>query len=180
MKYTIVYLLKGKAKNYHRSLVNEISSKFKIKNLNRNIDSHLTLKIPFRTNKIKELEKILAKFSKTQKNSKIDLKRISYFHKRVIYMKAEFSKQSEKAYKLFLKELKKISWLKWRKDDKNLRKLGRFHATLGFARNDRQFKNIWNYLKKKKFNFEQSFDSISILKKPGKRWQTYKTFKFKK
>ena len=42
--YVLVYLIKGRAKKYHLSLSRDLSKKFRIKNVGRRIEPHITLK----------------------------------------------------------------------------------------------------------------------------------------
>lgn len=176
MKYAIVYLVKGKVGTYHKKLVNKFSSMFKIKNLNSYISPHLTLKAPFMTKKIKDIETVLKKFVINHKPTIIKMHKIGYFDKHVLYMKADFSNKANNIYKDLIRCLRKISWMRWRKYDEIP---GKFHATLGYAKNQGQFEEMWEYLMKQKFNFTLKFDNLTIIKKVNNKWVVHRIFKIK-
>ncbi|MFA5953211.1 MAG: 2'-5' RNA ligase family protein [Candidatus Pacearchaeota archaeon] len=178
MKYIIVYLIRGEAGKYHKMLVNNFSKKFKIKNLNYHIQTHITLKYPFETKNIKDIEKVLMNFSKVQKSSLIKIKKIGHFRNHVLYLKTEFSKDSKLLFSNLIKILINIPRMRERKIDLIAR--DNFHATLGYAKSEVQFKEMWDFLKTKHFKFNVLFDNITILKKNDKdRWRIHKIFEIK-
>ena len=174
MKYALVYLMKGDVRKYHKGLVKKLAKKFNEPYLLKNpIPSHATLKYPFRTNKINEIEHIIKEFVKKQKPAKIQIKKINNFHKKVIYLQLDFSKKAIKTYKELIRELNKVSWLKWGEFDKK----EKFHATLIYNNIPKNFKKIWGYISKLKPKFNLKFDNVSILIKPKNYWKVYKTYK---
>lgn len=176
MKYSIVYLIRGKTEKFHKKKVKELALKFKEPYLLDNpIPSHATLKYPFLTNRIKEIEIMLKKFTENQNKSLIKIRKVKNFHKKVIYLKLDFSKESTKVFNNLIKELKKLKWLDWRKLD-NKRK---FHATLIYGNTPESFKKIWREVSKLKPKFDLNLDNITILKKLRKHWKIYKTFEIK-
>jgi len=173
MKYAIVYLLRGKIRGYHKKLVKELAQKFKENYLTKKnpIPPHITLKSPFRTKYIKEIEKIIKDFTKIKKPSKIKIKGFGNFNKSVIFLKTKFSRKGYKVQKELLNKL----GLKTQKFDKKWKP----HSTIGFSNTKKRFNQMWKYVKSKNPKFDLKFDNITILKKPRKYWKIYKTFNIK-
>ena len=91
MKCAIVYLIKGKAKSYHKRLTRKISRRFKINCVSDKIELHITLKYfnqDLNNRKRKQIEKVLEDFVKAHKKSKIKLKGIGHFGRKVIFIDA--------------------------------------------------------------------------------------------
>lgn len=176
MKYVIVYLLQGEAKTYHKKLVKKLAIKFKEQYLTKNpVPSHATLKYSFETKKIKEIEELLKRFCKKHKSTNLKIRKINNLHKKIIYLQLDFSKEAIKIYRDLIKELKKVSWLRWRKYDKIGNK---FHVTLIYGNIAKHFKEIWEYISTLKPKFDLKFNNIAILKKQ-KYWKIHKVFKIK-
>ena len=176
MKLVIVYLIKGKAEKYHKQLVKEVGPKFGEKYMIENpLPSHVTLKSPFETNNIKEIEKLLEEFVKTEKQSKIEINGFKNFKRFVAFLNTKFSKQTLKTQKHLLKKLQKIG-IKSHEFDKKFKP----HATISYGNTKTSFNNIWNYLKTlDKPNFDLKLNNIAIMKKGKKYWKVYKEFKIK-
>lgn len=177
MKYSIAYLIKGNAEEYQRKIMREFSDVFDIRDLNNHIPPHITLKAPFETDNINELDKLLSNFAKNSKAGKVNLGGLGHFDNRVIYMDSKFSSDAKAVYNNLIKELEKVGWLTWRDYDK----LGNFHATLTYCENEEQYKECWEYFSKlKTAMFDLKFDNISILVKNSEGdWEVYKEFKIK-
>ena len=63
MKYSIFYLIKGKAGKHQQKLVKEVGPKFGENYMIENpLHSHIALKSPFEIKDIKPLEKLLKEF----------------------------------------------------------------------------------------------------------------------
>ena len=174
MKYAIVYLIRGKAEKYHQKLVREVGPKFGENYLLENpLPSHVTLKSPFRTNKIKKIELLIRAFVKKQHQYGILMGNFGNFRKFVIFSKTKFSRPARKIQKNLIKELKKLKGLKFQRYDLHFKP----HATIAYGNTKINFNLIWNYLKKKnKQKFNLKFDNISIIRKP-KYWEIYKIYK---
>lgn len=171
--YVIVYLIKGEAKKYQKNLINELSRKFKIKNLNNHIPPHITFKEPFTTNNIKEIEDIITNICKQSKKYPVKIKGFGNFYKKVLFLDVRLSFKARRVYKRLLKELKKVKWMHWGKYDG----LGTFHSTIAYTKNKKQFSNIMEYLFGRKPSYNLEFDNITLLKEVGKNWRVYKVFK---
>ncbi|MFH1840407.1 MAG: 2'-5' RNA ligase family protein [Nanoarchaeota archaeon] len=174
MEYRIVYLIKGKAEKYHKKLIKDLAKEYNQSVPPKVFPSHATLKYRFETNRIKELESLLKNFVKKQKLAKIKIKRTMQFHDRVACLKLDFSKEANQVYKNLKKELEKISWLTWKEQDKML---GKFHSSLIFNEDPKEFKKIWKDTSKIKINFDLNFDNLAILKRSRKYWKIHKVFR---
>jgi len=175
MKYSIFCLLKGKAKIYHQKLVKEYAKKFnELYLIQFPLPSHITLKYPFEASEsmIKHLEEKLKEFCKTHKKSSILLSKISNFDKKVVIIKATFSKEAIKDYKELMQTLEK-SGIKLKKFDKEKK----FHATIVYGNSKESFEKIWKSASKLKPNLKIYLDNITLMKKSGKFWKVYKTFR---
>jgi hypothetical protein len=62
MRYVIVCLIKGEALAFHEKLVEDICEKFKVKR--QRLPAHFTIKAPFETEKILELESLVESYCK--------------------------------------------------------------------------------------------------------------------
>lgn len=176
MKYTIVYLIRGKPEKYHKKLVKDLAKKYDQRIPLKVFPSHATLKYWFETDKIKEIENLLKNFVKKQKPAKIKIRKTMQFHNRAACLKLDFSPKANKIYKNLRKELKKLSWLTWKEQDDIL---GKFHAAILFNENPKEFKKIWKDISKIRNNFDLDFDNIAILKRPKKYWKIHKVFEIK-
>jgi 2'-5' RNA ligase len=176
MKYAIVYLLKGEAQKYHKKLVRELALKFNEPYILDNpIPSHVTLKYPFKTDKINEIDKLLSEFVRDNKSSKARIRKIDNFHKKIVFLKVEFSKFAINNIRKLMKELKTITWLDWGEFDEK----EKFHATLVYGNTPESFNKIWKYVFEIKPKFNLELDNITILKKPRKYWKIHKVYKLK-
>lgn len=177
MHYLLVYLLSGDAEKFHNKTVREVTFKFDVNHvLNQDIAPHITLKYPFETNNIEELEDFLVNFCNNQVAEKIELDGFNHFDDRVVFMKVKFSKAALKVYESLYKELKKFAWMQWDKfDSVNMK----FHSTIASDDINNKFDAIFNFLKEKDYRFELKFDNISILKYENEHWDIYRKFKIK-
>jgi 2'-5' RNA ligase len=174
MRYFIGYLIMGAAKEYQEKLIRKICGEFDVRNLNEHVPAHFTLKSPFETEEISEVEKLLEKFCKGEKVSDIKVDRIGSFEERIIFLDGEPSNGAENTFNGLIEELRKIDWMEFRKyelSDVN------FHSTLARARSPEQFKEIIKFLKNEKMAFELKFDNIAIFENVGRKWKVYREFR---
>jgi len=174
MKYSIVFLIKGKADKYNQKLVELVGPKFGENYIVENpLPSHITLKSPFELKNSEKLEKNLKEFIKRHHISKIKIKGFGNFKRFVSFMDVKFSKESLNIQKDLIKEIVELG-IRANKFDKEFKP----HATVAYGNTKETFDKIWNYLKIKKApNFDLKFDNICILKKAKKGWKIYKTFR---
>lgn len=176
MRYSLAYLLTGDLKKYHKNLTKDLAKRFDEPYILDNpIPAHITLKYPFSTSKIKEIEILLTEFVKNNNSYPIKIKKIANFHKKVIVLHADFSNGAIKTHRRLMKELKQIKGLEWNKFDKE----EKFHITLIYGNTPKNFKRIWDYATYLKPDFDIEFDNITILKKPRKYWRIYRIYRLK-
>lgn len=175
MKYMIGYLIKGEAKEYQEGLIDRISGKFGTRNLNGHIPAHFTLKSPFETDDINEVERLLEEFCRGEESSDMKIEGIGSFHDRVIFIVGEFSNEGIETFRRLIKELGKIDWMEFHKYDLEE---GTLHSTLARAKDIEQFGDIMRFLSDKKKCFDVEFDNIVILVKGENGWNIYREFGF--
>ncbi|WP_125154286.1 2'-5' RNA ligase family protein [Clostridium rectalis] len=175
-RYVIVCLLKGEILKFHNSLVEDICLNFKVKR--QKLPAHFTIKAPFETDKINQIELILEKFMLDKYKEKILVNGFNHFRSDVVFMKVSLCDKALDIHDSFIKELKKISWLTWKNHEgESNNKI--FHCTLVSGLKDNKFYPIWEYVNNYTANFHSYFDNISILKWEDRKWVTYKQFYFK-
>ncbi|MFH1209417.1 MAG: 2'-5' RNA ligase family protein [archaeon] len=175
MKYSICYLLRGDVAKFHKQKVRELAKKFNELYLLENpIPSHTTLKYPFITQRIKEIEDMLKEFVKKQKKGKIEVRKVTNFNKKAVCLQLSFSKKANKTFKGLVKKLHKFDWLEWGVYDKTID--GKFHSTLIYGNTPANFKRIWKEVSDLKIKFDLEFNNITILKKQRKYWKIHKVY----
>ena len=174
MKYAIVCLIKGDAEKFSETIRSDVAKKFNVtRAIKKNPPSHITLKYPFETKKIKELEKIIENFGNSNKRAKYKLNGYDSFGKNVIFIKIEPSNEMTNIHKKLIDELKKIKWMTWKKFDGNVH----FHASVAHSDiNENNFDEIWNYVNQNKPKFDLFFDNITLLKLIDGVWKVHKEF----
>lgn len=177
MKYVLVCLLRGKIEKYHQNLVKKVGPKFGENYMIENpIPSHITLKYPFETNEIFILERILSRFCKDNKSTKIKIDGFGNFRRFVSFLKVNFSKEAKKVRKSLLNEIEKINGIKFEEIDKKYKP----HATISYGNTKENFDQIWDYLKQlDKPESNLLFDNVTILSKPKRYWQVHKIYNLK-
>jgi len=176
MKYFLGYLIKGEAKKFHQDLTKKISEKFGVSNVSARVPPHLTLKIPFSTNRISEVEDLLFNFCEKNEPTELKLYGFGHFGERVVFMKAHPSKEMEITVESLTRELETIKWLRLDKHDMNRN----FHATLANYDIRPKYQAIWEYLMSlPPLNFDLYLDNLAVLIKKNNRWLISKEFVFK-
>ena len=176
MKLSIFYLIKGESDKYVQKLVTEVGPKFGENYLVENhLPSHITLKSPFETENIKEVEKVMECFANQQNSSEIYVNGFDNFREFVAFLKPVFSEKALKMQKQLIRELGNIG-VDSREHDEEFKP----HVTLSYGNTKDSFDKIWNYLKTlKKPEFSMNLDNIAIMKKGKKSWKIHKEFKLK-
>lgn len=177
MKYVITYMIHGEPEDYQKKLIKTLSKlSGEMHLIEKPIPSHMTLKSPFETEQIKEVEKIIKEFTVQSRPFKFKIKKFGNFRKFVAFLKPTPRYKFRRVQKNLLKSLKKISWLEITPHDKSFHP----HATLAYGNSKNSFAQIWRYLKSiPKPDFEMEFNNISIMKKSKGLWKPYKEFEIK-
>jgi len=171
-RYVIVNLLSGEALRLHEKIVEDVCFKFNVQR--QKLPGHITLKAPFETDNIGEIEKVLQLFCSQNSKVPIKIEGINNFRNNVIYMDIHPSKEAIKLHENLYTELKKIDFLEWKPTENKNRT---FHSTIVSRRIQKKFYDIWKYVNNYKFSFDTYIDNITIMKWVNSRWQTYKKFK---
>ncbi|MBM3231863.1 2'-5' RNA ligase family protein [Candidatus Pacearchaeota archaeon] len=174
MRYFIGYLIKGQAKQYHNNLCSNLANEFGIKYLPYKVPSHLTLKAPFETEDITQIEKILEQFSEKNKKSKLELEGFGHFGNRVIFIGVKPNEKMKEGYSHLLDSLKKVDGLTWSEFEG---KGANFHATIATKGIEEVFEEMWGYISTlEKPHFELDFDNIALLKYEAGKWLIHKEY----
>ncbi len=173
-RFVIVCLLKGETLKFHEKLVEDVCYKYKVKR--QKLPAHFTIKAPFETNNIEEIEKVIEKFVESKNKEKILIDGFDHFRTDVVFMKVIPSNDALKLHDDFIDELKKIPWLGWKKHEG---KGKTFHCTIVTRIMEDKFNPIWDYVNNYNPQFNTYFDNISILKWQDFRWITYREYTLK-
>jgi 2'-5' RNA ligase len=171
MRYVIVCLLKEDALKFHESLVKDVCSKFNVKP--QRLPAHFTIKAPFETENIDELDQLTNLFCKEMTKAPFTVEGYGHFRSNVVYMKLKLSNEAILIYKNYIDLLRQVPWLEW-KSNESKEKV--FHCTIVTKINEYKFNDIWNYVNKFPCSFSLLFNNISILKWNKDRWITYKEY----
>lgn len=172
MRYVIVCLIKGEALKFHEETVKNIVEKFNVKR--QRLPAHFTIKAPFETDNIKEIENLTEKFCSEHKAHSAVIDGFGHFGEAVVYMDVQLSKEAVKIHDKYIDLLKTVNWLEWKRNEGKGRV---FHCTLVSKLQPEKFTSIWEYVSNFKCHFPIYFDNISILRWEKDRWVTHKEFK---
>lgn len=171
-RFVIVCLLKEETLEFHEKLVQDVCDKFKVKR--QKLPAHFTIKAPFETDKIEEIEPLIDKFVKNRNKQDILIDGFDHFRTDVVFMKVIPSMGAISLHDDFIDELKKVPWLNWKKHEGK----GKiFHCTIVSRLMEDKFNPIWDYVNKYNPQFNTYFDNISILKWQDFRWMIYREYK---
>lgn len=171
MLYVIVCLINGKVKGFHHQLVEDICHRFDVKR--QRLQSHFTLKAPFDSTDISEIERITENFCLTYKASPISISGYNHFSDKVIFMDIKPSFDAIKVCEEYKKLLRTIPELQWKKNEleKHI-----FHCTIVSKLNKTTFRDIWTYVNQFPCNFNCSFDNITIMRLEKEGWVVEKSY----
>lgn len=171
MRYVIVCQIKDEALNFHKNLVEELCSKFKVQK--QKLPAHFTIKAPFEIDDISEIENITESFSKKYYAYPITIDGLDHFRKDVIFMKVIMSKEAKNIHDLYIDSLLQINNLEWKLHEG---KDKIFHCTLLSRRLEKKYKPIWDYVNNFNPKFTGYFDNISIYYWDENKWILYKEY----
>lgn len=174
MRYVIVCLIKGEALKFHENLVQNVCRKYNVSR--QKLPAHFTLKAPFETENITEVEELIQDFCGDRPSTTISIEDFDHFGEGVVFMDIKPSGEATKTCNDFVDVLKKVPWLEWKRNEGKNKKL---HCTVVTRIPNNKYDDIWNYVREHHCSFDTYFDNISILKWDINKWVTYKEFKFK-
>lgn len=207
-KYVIVYLIKGKAKEYSKNLANKIYKKFEVFRVLDSIDMHITFKYVKKLRllehpKVPNKPRLLSR-SKTQGLFDFNILLNDKQVKKIENILEDFCKTHKKA-KLKLKGIghfdnrvifidvepskemnliyknlvKKLERLPWISWHEYEKENIHFHSTLAEKGIENKFEEIFCYTKKENPDFELELDNLCILAKQKDKWILHKEFLLK-
>ncbi len=174
MRYVIVGLINGEPCIFHDKLVEDVCSRFKVKR--QKLQSHFTIKAPFETDNIAEIEEITEQFCSRTAMSHFRIDNYGHFSDKVVFMKIIPEEGMVSISKDYISWLKKIAWLEWKpKENGSIV----FHCTVVSKLPKDKFQNIWEYVKDYSCSFSCAFDNITIMKWDIDRWIIHKSYNLK-
>lgn len=176
MRYRIVHLIEGEAKEYLENLSRVFSSFYRLRPPTSNIDPHLTVKSPFDalSSDLFDIEQMLDRYARSKSPSTYTLKGFGSFDDRVVYMGGEATDETTNFFLDLKSELKRIPWLDFKPhEDNNV-----LHSSIVFPRTPEQTKEMVDKLNEKGTKtFECTLNKVSLMKKGERRWESYKEYK---
>ena len=173
MRYVIVSVVKNKAGDFNNNLRKDVFEKFNIKS--SKLPAHFTIKSPFESDDISELENTLLEFIKNHSATPYKIKGYSNFDDRVIFMKVLMSDDGKKVHDELIDSLSKISYINfYSKDGKD--KI--FHVTISSKKIQNKFSILWDYVNKFSCDFDCLFDNICIYKWENNTWVLHSEYNF--
>ena len=173
MIWVIVSSARGKASDLNKKIKVDLMEKFNARG--SKLPPHFTIKAPFETDDIHDVEKTIEGFSERNFKTKYVINGFNHFNKRVVYMNVEMSEEAKKVHDELIDELEKVNVTFDKKDGKD--KI--FHITLASKNVQTNFELIWHYILDFNCYFELYFDNIEIYKLQNNKWMLYRCFSLK-
>lgn len=170
-RYVLVNLLSGESLNLHENIVEEVCFKFKVQK--QKLPGHITLKAPFETERISEIETLLQNFCTKNTKAPIKIDGFNHFRDNVIFMDIHPSKKAIMLHENLYMELKTLDFLEWKSNESKNRV---FHSTIVSRRIQKKFKDIWQFVNNYTVSFDTYIDNITIMKWDNGCWHIYKKF----
>ena len=175
MRYVVVSVVKGNAGKFNNNLRKEVYEKFNVKS--SKLPAHFTIKSPFESDDISELENLLDKFSKENSSAHYKINGYDHFDDRVIFMKVIMSKEGQILHDNLVDSISSIDYINFSKlDGKN--KI--FHVTISSKKIKNIFNDLWNYVNRIQCDFDCKFDNICIYRWENNTWILHKEYELKK
>lgn len=173
MRYVIVSVVNGNAGNFNNNLRKEVFDKFRARS--SKLPAHLTIKAPFESGDISELQNTLSEFTKKHSKAPYKISGYDHFDDRVIFMKVLMSKEGKFLHDSLIDVLDKIAYINFESHDG---KDKIFHVTVTSKKIQTIYNELWDYVNKIHCEFECSFDNISIFKWENNTWVLHKEYLF--
>ena len=171
MRYVIVSVVKGEGGDFNNRLRNDIYKKFNAKS--SKLPAHFTIKAPFESENINQLEITLENFVKNNNKANYTLTGYDHFDNRVIFMKVNMSNEGKKLHDKLIDQLNEINYINFNeKDGKN--KI--FHVTVSSKKIQKIYNELWDYVNQFPCNFHCHFDNICIYIWEDNTWKLYKEY----
>lgn len=173
-RYVLVCVIEDKAGKFHDRIVESVCHKFNKRRTK--LPAHITLKAPFETDKIAEMESVLESFVTGRDKTPIKVEGFGKFRRDVIYIDVKVSEEAKKVHDELMDELVKIPWIEL-KENEGKNKV--FHCTIVSKRIQDKFKEIWEYVNQFTCDFNLYFDNLTLYKWQDNTWVLYKKYKFR-
>ncbi len=171
MRYVIVSVVRGEAGDFNNSLRKEVFQKLGAKS--SKLPAHFTIKSPFESDDISELNSTLEDFSKNNPSTKYTIKGYDHFDDRVVYMKVFMSKEGKIVHNKLFDTLDNIDYMNFNSYDGKDKV---FHVTISSKKIQKIFSDLWKYVSKIPCDFECDFDNICIYKWIDNTWMLEKEY----
>lgn len=172
MLYVIVCLINDKVKDFHHQLVEDVCQRFNVKR--QRLQSHFTLKAPFESTDILEIEKATENFCLSHCASPFTMSGYNHFNDNVIYMDIKPSIDTRKNCEAYKNLLRTIPGLDWKRNESKKHK---FHCTVVSKLSKDSFEHIWFYVNHFPYSFDCSFDNITIMRLDKDGWVVEKSYR---
>lgn len=173
-RYVIVCLLKGDIVEFHDQLVKKTCDSFSVKR--QMLPAHFTIKAPFETDDVSEIEAVTESFAREAYKSEITVDGFKSFGRRVIYMPVALSQEGRKTCESFIDQLKKVDGLEWKRNEKGEKT---YHCTIVSKLDENKFHDIWQFVSETDPHFKLSFNNITIMKWERYRWVVHREYELK-
>lgn len=171
MRYVVVSVVKDKAGNFNNNLRKEVYEKFKARS--SKLPAHFTIKAPFESDDIIQLENVFDSFCNENKAKPYKIKGYDHFDNRVIFMKVLMSKEGKELHDKLIEAMDNINYIKF---DSHDGKDKIFHVTISSKKIQSMYDQLWDYVNKIPCDFECSFDNICIYKWENNTWVLHKEY----
>jgi 2''-5'' RNA ligase len=173
-RYVLVCLIEGEAGEFHNRITNDVCCKFNKKR--QKLPAHITLKAPFETDKIEDMENMLKGFVSSRSKTPIKVRGFGKFRRDVVYIDVDVSQEAKRVHDELIDELTKIPWIQF-KSNEGKDKV--FHCTIISKRLQDKFNEIWDYINEYKCDFDVYLDNLSLYIWQNDTWILYRKFKFR-
>jgi len=162
---------------YYETITSKLAEKFGIKNLGARVAPHFTLKSPFESEKMEELERMLEKLAKEQKAIPFEIQGFGRFSNdfgNTIYLAVNNNPELDESAQQISDSIRNFG----RKKNQTPKPL-KLHVSLARYMDENQAQKAWQYLYSvpiSKFNLQ--FDNIAIFEYFPGGWKIYREFNF--
>jgi len=173
MKYFVAHLLNGDAYQYHLSLTKELSDRFRITPLHERVDPHISIK-SFEANdyEIGQVEILLGRVAQRSSPAPLMIEGFGRFGYKTLFLDVQKSRAATLFARECITEMNALPWMRSVAYEGE-----KLHSSVARYLRFSQSKKIWHLLRKRETpHFRTQLDAITILKKPGRRWEKHRTF----
>jgi 2'-5' RNA ligase len=171
VRYVLAFVLNDEAGKFNNEMRRDVFGKFGVKS--SKLPAHITIKSPFETEQIDEMEDVLEMFVKHEKAAPIHIKGYNHFDDRVIYMDVFALKEAKEMHDRLIEALQTLSWLQFQSHDG---KDKIFHLTITSKKIQKIFSDLWEYVQQFPCDFQSSFSTISLYRWEQSTWILHREY----